>query len=90
VNASAQGQGVGTALLQGLIAAAETERYWTLQAQIIAGNAPSRALHARCGFREVGIRERLGHIGDVWHDVVLLERRSRLTGGPGLPTYECA
>jgi len=60
-----------------------------LQAQIIAANTASRCLHASCGFREVGIRERLGHIGDVWHDVVLLERRSAANGGPGRPTYRC-
>ena len=52
-------------------------------------NQPSRALHAKCGFREVGIRERYGHLDDAWHDVVLLERRSRNNGGPGLPTKQC-
>lgn len=73
----------------GLIGASEAERYWTLQAQIMAENTASRALHAKCGFREVGIRERLGHLNGVWHDVVLLERRSPKTGGPGLPTRGC-
>ena len=85
----AHGQGVGSALLERLIAASEAEAYWTLQAQIVAANRASRALHVKCGFREVGVRERLGHIGGVWHDVVLLERRSRTTGGPGLPTRSC-
>ena len=61
----------------------------TLQAQIIAGNAASRALHLKCGFREVGYRERLGHVEDVWHDVVTYERRSQKTGGPNLPTRSC-
>ena len=60
-----------------------------LQAQIMAGNGASRALHHACGFREVGCRERLGHLDNVWHDVILMERRSRLTGGPGLPTRVC-
>ena len=46
-------------------------------------------MHLSCGFREVGVRERLGHLGDLWHDVVIYERRSRLTGGPGLPTKTC-
>ena len=75
--------------MESLIAASEAEGYWTLQAQIIAGNRPSLALHRTCGFREVGYRERYGHIDDVWHDVVLLERRSERTGGPGLPTKTC-
>ena len=46
-------------------------------------------MHIKAGFREVGIRERYGHIDGVWHDVVLLERRSVQTGGPGLPTRSC-
>ena len=82
--------GIGRSLLAGLIAAAEAEAYWTLQAQILAGNRGSRARHAKCGFREVGTRERLGHINGAWHDVVLLERRSTRTGGPGLPTRDCS
>ncbi len=86
---SSQGLGIGTALVEALIAASEAEGYWTLQAQIFAANAPSRALHGKCGFREVGVRERLGRIAGVWHDVVLMERRSDKAGGPGLPTYEC-
>lgn len=61
-----------------------------LQGQVIAANAPSRALLTRSGFREVGIRERYGHVGDAWHDVVLHERRSAITGGPGLPTMACS
>ena len=32
---------------------------------------------------------RLGHLDDVWHDVVTYERRSQKTGGPNLPTRSC-
>lgn len=53
-------------------------------------NLASRALHRRCGFREVGTRERLGQTSGVWRDVVLYERRSAVTGGPGLPTRTCS
>ena len=77
------------ALLQRVIEASEAEAYWTLQAQIIKDNLTSRSLFRKCGFREVGVRERLGHLNGVWRDVVLLERRSRVTGGPDLPTRTC-
>ena len=80
---------MGTALLERLITVSEADGYWTLQAQMVTANHPSRALHHKCGFREVGIRERYGHIDDTWHDVVLLERRSPHTGGPNLPTKTC-
>lgn len=72
-----------------LIDDSESEGYWTLQAQMMAGNEASRILHAKAGFREVGYRERYGHLNDVWHDVVLLERRSDRAGGAGLPTKVC-
>lgn len=39
--------------------------------------------------REVGRRERYGHIDDVWYDMVLFERRCTSTGGPGLLTRSC-
>lgn len=80
---------MGRALLDRLIAVSEADGYWTLQAQMMAENAPSLALHRMAGFREVGIRERYGHLNGVWHDVVLLERRSRKAGGDGLPTKTC-
>jgi L-amino acid N-acyltransferase YncA len=73
---AARGQGVGKALLNTLIAASEPVGIWTLQAGIFAENAPSIALHTSCGFRVVGVRERIGQLYGVWHDVVLMERRS--------------
>lgn len=56
---------------------------------MIAENVASTALHLACGFRKVGYRERYGHVDGIWHDVVLMERRSGKTGGPGLPTKTC-
>lgn len=77
-------------MLCALITASEADGYWTLQAQIIADNHASRALHRKCGFREVGYRQGYGHINNVWHDVILFERRSDKAGGPNLPTKTCA
>ena len=89
VGKAGQRQGVGTALLQALFAASENEKFWTLTAEIISGNRASLALHKKCGFREIGFRVKLGHRQGVWHDVILLEKRSKKTGGPGLPTRKC-
>ena len=55
----------------------------------MTANLPSVALHRKCGFREVGCRERYSHLDGLWHDVLLFERRSTHTGGPGLPTRGC-
>jgi L-amino acid N-acyltransferase YncA len=76
VAAAAAGQGVGRALLERLVADSEAAGIWTVQAGIFPENAASLALHRRCGFRTVGVRERLGKMDGRWRDVVLLERRS--------------
>jgi phosphinothricin acetyltransferase len=81
VTADARGRGVGRALLEALIEASEAAGIWTLQAGIQAENAASLALHERCGFRRVGVRERLGRDPNGrWRDVVVLERRSTVIG----------
>ena len=80
VAAAARGLGVGRALLAALIAAAERDGLWTLQAGIFPENEASLAVHRRCGFREVGRRERLGKLNGAWRDVLLLERRSPTVG----------
>jgi L-amino acid N-acyltransferase YncA len=76
VAAAARGQGVGRALLDELVRASESAGLWTLQAGIFPENIPSLGLHAACGFRVVGRRERIGQLRGVWRDVLLLERRS--------------
>ena len=76
VDPRAAGRGVGTALLTELVAQAERAGIWTMQAGIFPENRVSIALHQRCGFRTVGVRERLGRHHGRWRDVVLMERRS--------------
>jgi len=80
VSERARGRGVGTALLQALIAASEQNAIWTLQAGIFPENVASVKLHEALGFRVVGRRERLGAMNGQWRDVLLLERRSRVVG----------
>lgn len=75
------GRGVGRALLDGLVAAAEKAGIWTMKAGIFPENEPSIALHERCGFRRVGVQERVGRMPDGrWRDVCLYERRSHVVG----------
>ena len=71
----ARGRGVGRALLEAVIASARAGGLWTLQAGIFPDNVASLELHRRLGFREVGVRERIGQLEGVWRDVVLLELR---------------
>ncbi|MFC7535374.1 GNAT family N-acetyltransferase [Actinoplanes sp. GCM10030250] len=79
VDDAAQGRGVGRALLNALIASTEAAGVWTIQSGVFPENTASLALHAACGFRIVGVRERIGrHAAQTnrWRDVVMLERRS--------------
>jgi L-amino acid N-acyltransferase YncA len=77
---SFRGRGIGRALLDALVICSEQHGIWTLQAGILAENESSLTLHERCGFREVGRRERIGRLGGTWRDVILLERRSKIAG----------
>jgi phosphinothricin acetyltransferase len=76
----ARGRGVGAALLKALIEASEQEGIWTLQSGVFPENTASLELCRRFGFRVVGTRERIGSMDGRWRDVVLLERRSEVSG----------
>jgi phosphinothricin acetyltransferase len=76
VHPDAQGQGIGLALLQALLASTDAAGIWTVQSGIFPENTASLALHTKAGFRVVGTRERLGRHQGRWRDVVLVERRS--------------
>lgn len=80
VAASVRGTGVGKALLLALIRESERQGIWTLQAGIFPENIASVCLHKSLGFREVGVREKIGKMGNVWRNVLLLERRSLSAG----------
>jgi phosphinothricin acetyltransferase len=81
VSAKHRGQKIGETLLKTLVEDSEKEGYWTLQAAIFEENASSLALHRKCGFRTVGLRERLGRDSKgKWRNICFLERRSGKTG----------
>jgi L-amino acid N-acyltransferase YncA len=77
----ARGRGVGHKLLEALVESAEDAGIWTLQAGVFPENRASLSLHRSCGFRVVGVRERIGQLDGQWRDVVLLERRSKEVAG---------
>ena len=76
--------GIGRQLLEALIAQSEMHGIWSLQAVMFPENAASVALHLRCGFREVGRRERIGKLDGAWRDTLLLERRNQRIGLDGI------
>lgn len=74
-----QGKGYGTKLLNCMIRESEKNGIWLLQSGILQHNAASVALHKKCGFREVGYREKIARDKNgVWRNTVLMERRSDL------------
>ena len=75
-----RGRGVGRSLLEALIAESERDGIWTLQAAVFPENTASVRLHLRCGFRQVGRRERIGELNGASPDTLLFERRSKVAG----------
>lgn len=85
VDPAAGGRGLGRLLLDALVASTEEAGIWTIQSGVFPENLPSLALHRAAGFREVGLRERVGRMtygpmAGQWRDVVFLERRSERVG----------
>jgi phosphinothricin acetyltransferase len=75
-----RGRRIGTKLLAALIDSSEAAGIWMLQAGIFPENVSSVEMHTKLGFRIVGKREKLGSMDGRWRDVLLLERRSTVTG----------
>ncbi len=82
IAAHGRGQSIGSRLLPALVSQSEAAGYWTLRAAIFPANIASIRLHERCGFRVLGVQERVGHRDGQWYDITLMERRSAVTGTP--------
>jgi phosphinothricin acetyltransferase len=85
VDSAVQSRGIGRALLAGLATSTETAGIWTIQAGIFPENTASLRLHEKAGFRIVGTRQRVGKmtygsLAGRWRDVIMIERRSSITG----------
>lgn len=74
VEADHRGRGVGTALMESLVAEARRLGYWKLVSRVFVSNEASRALCMAAGFREVGVLERHARLDGRWMDVLLVER----------------
>lgn len=76
-----RGNGIGKALMNKVIKEAEKNGLWSLYSAIIRENKASIELHKKCGFREIGIRERIAKLQNgKWSDTVLMEYRSKVAG----------
>lgn len=80
IASSHHGKGIGKELLKELISCSEKNGFWTLQAGIFPQNLASIKLHESCGFRILGTREKVAQRDDVWHDNIIMERRSKKIG----------
>jgi len=67
-------RGIGRLLLQELLERAASSGFHSVMARIEVGGQASRALHAACGYREVGVEREVGRKFNRWLDVVLMQR----------------
>ena len=77
VDRNYRGHGIGTALVNTIIQEAEKDGYWSIYSAIFSINKASIALHKKCGFREIGYRERIAkdRFGK-WQNTTLMEYRA--------------
>ena len=70
------GKGVGTALMNHLADESPKHGIWSLYSVVFSSNEASLALHRKCGFREIGYRERVAQDKfGVWNNTTLFEKR---------------
>ena len=76
-----RGNGIGKALMREAIKQGEEKGIWSFYSAIIEENIASIELHKKCGFREIGTREKIAKLSNgKWSDTVLMEFRSKTVG----------
>jgi phosphinothricin acetyltransferase len=80
VAAAHRGKGIGKRLLEAVIESSERQGIWSLYGSTFLENTASIEMQLACGFRVVGVRERIGLHHGVWRDTVITERRSKIVG----------
>ena len=78
VKASERGKGLGVIILNELVRISENNNIWSLQASVFRENKASIIIHEKCGFRIIGYKEKIAKLNGVWHDNIILERRSKI------------
>ena len=69
-----QGQGIGKAVLGGLVDVATAHGFHTMLARIVGGHEASIALHVALGFGIVGTEREVGRKQNRWLDVVVMQK----------------
>jgi phosphinothricin acetyltransferase len=69
-----RGLGIGRLLLSDLVNLARDHGFHSVIGRIVGGHDASIALHAACGFAEVGREREVGRKFGRWLDVVLMQR----------------
>jgi len=70
-----RGLGLGGLILAELIRRGRALEHHSIVARITARNTASLRLHARHGFRQVGIERETAFKLGRWHDIAILQRR---------------
>jgi L-amino acid N-acyltransferase YncA len=74
VERGARGRGIGRALFDALVEAAERRGWWKIVGGLFPENEASRGLCRAVGCREVGVFRRHGQLDGDWRDVLYVER----------------
>jgi len=69
-----RGQGVGRLLLVALVERARDHGFHSVIGRIVGDHDASIALHAACGFEQVGREKEIGRKFNRWLDVVLMQK----------------
>ena len=83
VHVDHRGEGVGRALLEELLALAQSHGFHTVIARISGGNEASVAVHRSAGFEVVGIEREVGRKFGRWLDVTVMQLMLRDWSGSG-------
>jgi phosphinothricin acetyltransferase len=73
IERSLRGHGVAQELMKAMQDIAREKGFYKLIGRILAENQAARKLCQVTGWKEVGIHEKHGKLGNEWHDLVLVE-----------------